>query len=302
MAPKAYAAGLQLAGVSVRDAMAAVARSLEASGIDGAVRDARLLVLEALGIAATDLLRDPERRLSVDEAARLAAFARRRGAHEPVSRIVGTRGFYGRTFKITPATLDPRPCTETVVEAALEIADREGWRETPIRILDVGTGTGALLLTLLAELPKATGVGTDISEAALAVARENASMLGVAGRATFLTRRTLDGIEGTFHLLVSNPPYIPTREIAALDLEVREYDPFTALDGGADGLDIYRALAHGLQSAVPEGWAVFEVGAGQAKAVAQMLRSAAGAAAPPEIKIWKDLGHHERCVAVRTHC
>jgi release factor glutamine methyltransferase len=302
MAPEAEAAVPPLAGLPAREAVAAVARALDAAGVEGAARDARLLLLAALGMSATDLVREPERPLAQDEAGRLADFARRRSAHEPVSRILGTRGFYGRTFRITPATLDPRPCTETVVEAALEIADREGWRGRPIRILDVGTGSGALLVTLLAELPLATGVGTDISDAALAVARENAMRLGVAERATFLNRRTLDGVEGRFDLLVSNPPYIPTEEIAALEPEVRVFDPFAALDGGPDGLDIYRALAAGLGRCVPEGWVVVEVGAGQAAAVEAIFRRAAAGRGheAPELKTWKDLGQHTRCVAMRT--
>jgi release factor glutamine methyltransferase len=221
--------------------------------------------------------------------------------HEPVSRILGVRGFYGRTFRISPATLDPRPCTETVIEAALEIADREGWRERPIRILDVGTGSGALLVTLLAELPSATGIGTDISDGALAAARENARGLGVASRAAFLNRSILEGVDGTFDLLVSNPPYIPTGDIAALEPEVRDFDPAGALDGGVDGLDFYRALAAGLAGRVPAGWALVEVGAGQAAAVESIFRGAAdGDAAAPEIRLWKDLGQHTRCVAVRT--
>lgn len=301
MAREVEAAAPVCAGITAREAMAAVTRRLDAAGIEGAQRDARLLLLGALGMSATDLLREPERRLSADEAARLAEFARRRGGHEPVSRILGSRGFYGRTFRITPDTLDPRPCTETVVEAALEIADREGWRAEPIRILDVGTGSGALIVTLLAELPMATGIGTDISEAALAVARENAERLGVAARATFLNRRTLDGVEGTFHLLVSNPPYIPTDAIATLEPEVRGFDPVIALDGGADGLAFYRALAEGFPRLLPAGWAAVEVGAGQAEDVAEIFRRvAAGTGAAPEIKTWKDLGQHTRCVAVQT--
>ncbi|MCC7254230.1 MAG: peptide chain release factor N(5)-glutamine methyltransferase [Hyphomicrobium sp.] len=291
---------VSFAGLAAREAAAALTRVLDAAGIEGAARDARLLLIEALGISATDLVREPMRRLSDGEAQRLAEFARRRARHEPVSRILGRRGFYGRTFRITPATLDPRPCTETVIEAALAIADQEGWRDAPIRILDVGTGSGALLVTLLAELPLATGVGTDISRAALAVAQENAERLGVASRATFLERRTLEGVEGTFHLLVSNPPYVARGDIAALEPEVRNFDPTAALDGGADGLDIYRALAKDLKGCVPAGWALLEVGAGQAADVESIFRRAAGSDAPPEVRLWKDLGQHTRCVAVRT--
>lgn len=299
MAPEARADAVSFAGLSAREASAALTRALDAGGIEGAARDARLLLIEALGISGTDLLREPERRLSEAEAAKLADFARRRAGHEPVSRILGTRGFYGRCFRITPATLDPRPCTETVVEAALEIVDREGWRARPIRILDIGTGSGALLVTLLAELPLATGVGTDISDAALAIAQDNAERLGVASRATFCKRRTLDGIAETFHLLVSNPPYIPTADIATLAPEVRDFDPLGALDGGTDGLDLYRALAAGLRTCVPAGWVLVEVGAGQAPDVEAIFRRAGGDAVL-EARLWKDLGQHTRCVAVRT--
>jgi release factor glutamine methyltransferase len=223
-----------------------------------------------------------------------------------VSRILGERGFYGRTFRITSATLDPRPCTETVIEAALAIAAREGWRERPIRILDIGTGSGALLLTLLAELPLARGVGTDISTDALSAAQANAAYLGVASRALFLNRRSLDGIagdgiEGTFDLMVSNPPYIPSGDIAALDPDVRDYDPLGALDGGEDGLEIYRELAAGFVQLVPKGWVLLEVGAGQAEAVERIFREVAGEGCLGEVSLWQDLGQHTRCVAIKTH-
>jgi release factor glutamine methyltransferase len=300
MALKPNAEIVSFTGLAAREAMASLTRALNGAGIEGAARDARLLLFAALDISATDLIREPERRLSNDEAQKLADFARRRMAHEPVSRILGSRGFYGRTFRVTPATLDPRPCTETAIEAALDVADSEGWRDIPIRILDIGTGSGALLVTLLAELPLATGVGTDISDGALEAARGNAERLGVAGRATFLKRRTLDGVDGTFHLLVSNPPYIPTGDIAALEPEVRDFDPLGALDGGTDGLDLYRALAAGLKDTVPMGWAIVEVGAGQSEAVESIFRRAVGPGALSDVRLWKDLGQHTRCVAVKT--
>ncbi|MDQ8698841.1 peptide chain release factor N(5)-glutamine methyltransferase [Hyphomicrobium sp. LHD-15] len=287
-------------GLQARDAAALLTRVLTEAGIEGAARDARLLVLAALGIDGTALVRDPDRRLDGRDAERLSEFARRRAAREPVSRILGERGFYGRTFRITPATLDPRPCTETVIEAALEIAGREGWRERPIRIVDIGTGSGALLLTLLAELPLASGIGTDISPDALAAAQANAVQLGVADRAVFLERRSLDGIDGTFDLLISNPPYIPSEEIASLEADVRAYDPLGALDGGADGLDIYRELAAGFARIVPDGWVLLEIGAGQADGVTGIFRDSADGRCLGDIRLWQDLGQHTRCVAIKT--
>lgn len=289
-----------VSGMTAREAQAAVGRLLAAAGIEDGPRDARLLVAAALGATAEDLLREPERPLSPQEADQLGGFAGRRAAHEPVSRILGTRGFYGREFRITPATLDPRPCTETIVEAALDVVRAAGWDARPLRILDVGTGSGALIVTLLAELPQATGVATDVSDEALAVARENAQRLGVAPRVTFLNARDLDGIEGPYDLLVSNPPYIPTADIPGLAPDVRTYDPMGALDGGADGLDVYRALARGLVRVVPQGWALFEVGAGQAEPVQDLLRSELQNALA-DVRVWQDLGQHTRCVAVRTH-
>lgn len=297
------AAGQSFAGLTAREALTRLTGLLAAAGIEGAARDARLLLLQALGITGAELITEPERRIDRGQADALAETARRRAANEPVSRIVGQRGFYGRTFRITPATLDPRPCTETVIEAALEIAAREGWRERPIRILDIGTGSGALLVTLLAELPSASGVGTDVSGEALEVARANARALGVAARAAFLERRSLDGIDGRFDLLVSNPPYIPSGDIATLEADVRDYDPRGALDGGADGLSVYRDIAAGMRDAVPSGWVLLEVGAGQSDAVAEILRTGmSGRDCLPEIGSWKDLGQHTRCVAIRTLC
>lgn len=287
------------AGLAVREAQAAVGQFLASAGLEDAGRDARLLVEAALGVTALDLLRDPARRLTADDARRLSAFARRRAAHEPVSRILGSRGFYGRDFRVTPAVLDPRPCTETVVDAALEVVTEEGWLDRPIRVLDIGTGSGALLVTLLAELPEASGVGTDVSDAALEIAADNASRLGVSARAVFFNRRNLDGIEGPFELLVSNPPYIPSADIDGLAPDVRSYDPEGALDGGADGLDVYRALAGDVVRVVPEGWALFEVGAGRAADVEDLLWSEVGSAAA-EVRVWHDLEQHARCVAVRT--
>lgn len=286
-------------GLCVRDAVGKLAAELSGTGVEQPARDARILVAAAIGGTLSDLLREPERRLGEAEAELLANSACRRMAREPVSRILGRRAFFGRDFSVGPATLDPRPCSETLIEAVLELADEEGWRARPIRILDAGTGSGCLLLTLLAELPLARGVGTDISAGALAVASENAGRLGLSERATFVEARYLAGIQGPFDLVVSNPPYIPSGEIESLEPEVKCYEPRGALDGGVDGLDAYRELAAGLAGVQPQGWAAFEVGAGQADSVVDILRrERPGVGA--NVRQRADLGGHRRCVAIRT--
>jgi release factor glutamine methyltransferase len=287
------------AGLSVRDAAGKLAAKLSGTGVEEPARDARILVASAIGGTLSDLLREPERSLDEAEAERLAHSADRRTAREPVSRILGRRDFFGREFIVGPATLDPRPCSETLVEAVLALADVEGWHTRPIRILDAGTGSGCLLLTLLAEMEQARGVGTDISAGALAVAQENADRLRLSERAEFIEARYLAGAPGTFDLVVSNPPYIPTRDIEGLEPEVRNYEPRAALDGGADGLDAYREIAAGLPRVLPRGWAVFEVGAGQADAVAEILKREQGPL-EGEVRQWTDLGGHTRCVAIQT--
>jgi release factor glutamine methyltransferase len=283
-------------GSSIAEALRAASLRLRQAGVESPDRDARLLLAAAARLDSLEIIRCPERVLGAPEAAAFAAMISRRLSREPVSRILGLRAFYGREFAVTPATLDPRPDSETVVDMALEIAAEQGWRDKTIRILDIGTGTGCLLLTLLAELPLSEGVGTDIDPAALDVARDNARRLGVESRARFETRRSLAAISGPFDLLVSNPPYIPTAEIEALEPEVRQFDPRAALDGGADGLGIYGEIAAGFSRVVPNGVAVLEVGAGQSTAVAalfdgQFVR---------QIRRKTDLGGHERCVAVWT--
>lgn len=287
------------AGLAVRDVLRRLTLRLDAAQIEAPAVDARRLVAAALGASTSDLLRDPDRRLSGDEADMLEGYAGRRLNHEPVSRILGRRGFYGRDFVVTGATLDPRPCSETLIEAVLAIAAEDGFAKKPIRLLDIGTGTGCLTLTLLAELPNATAVATDISREALDVAQRNAAQLGLLDRVEFQERRFLDGIDGVFDVLISNPPYIASGDIAGLEAEVREFDPRLALDGGADGLEAYRELGKGLARVLPEGWAFFEIGAGQAQDVAAILSQEAPVSA--EIRYFRDLGGHVRCVAAKTH-
>jgi release factor glutamine methyltransferase len=197
-----------------------------------------------------------------------------------VARIVGHKEFWGLEFKVTPATLVPRPETETLVEAALAaIPDRS----LALRIADFGTGTGALLLALLSEFPNAVGIGTDISISALAVARDNAVRLGVGSRAHFIACDYGSALRGPFDLIISNPPYIASGDIAGLDSEVRNYDPGRALDGGASGLDAYRAVvAHAGRLLAPEGIVVVELGAGQASSVAALMGKGGIAADAPK--------------------
>jgi release factor glutamine methyltransferase len=283
-------------GATVADVVRSASLTLRSARVECAERDARILVARAAGLSSLEILKDPDRVLSTAAAELALQFLGRRLSGEPVSRILGEREFYGRPFKVTPATLDPRPDTETVINAVLEMAHADGGPNRPLRILDVGTGTGCIGLTLLAELPNAQALLTDISQPALDVARENAERLGVGARANLQLAKSLDGVNGVFDVVVSNPPYIPTSEIGSLQLEVRDHDPHRALDGGADGLDVYREIIGGLGAVLPKGRIFFEVGAGQAMDVAAYLQ----AARLGDLRFWSDLGGHVRCVAALT--
>ena len=276
----------------------------KAAGLDTPGLDARLLLEAATGWPRESIVSAPERTLSPAQLASLSDFAIRRISHEPVSRILGRRQFWSLEFEVTPDTLDPRPDSETLIEAALDIvrqnAGQAGWLCGQPRILDIGTGTGCLLLTLLSELPHAIGTGTDISPAALAVARRNAGHLGLTTRATWVQANlVVDAIDGPFDLVVSNPPYIPSRDIARLAPEVRQFDPRLALDGGPDGLTAYRALIPGLRRIAPGCWAVLEFGAGQETAIIDLIRATEGDAVADAARLSHDLSGRPRCVAWR---
>jgi release factor glutamine methyltransferase len=260
---------------TLHEAFAAGAGRLREAGMETPELDARLLLCNAAGLSHEAYVAHARAPLRPEAAARFNAAIARRLAQEPVSRITGLREFYGRTFLVAPETLDPRPDTETLIGAALEIAASWGGCERPLTILDLGTGTGCILLTLLAELPEARGIGSDISQGALAIAAANAERLGVAERASFIAADWLDGIEGRFAIVVSNPPYIASKEIAGLAAGVRAYDPHLALDGGADGLAAYRQIAAdaGLRLA-EQGTILVEIGASQGEEVASIFRSA----------------------------
>ncbi len=248
---------------------------LAAAGIDSALSDARLLLMHALGIDRTGLLSRAAEPLPPEAAARYAAHLARRAAREPVSRILGRREFWSLDFALGPATLDPRPDSETLVEAALAAVPDRPVPGQPLRVLDLGTGTGCLLLAVLHDRPAAFGIGVDRSEEAARTARDNARALGLADRAAFTVGDWATALAGRFDLVLSNPPYIPDADIAALEPEVREHDPRLALSGGADGLDAYRALAGALPGLLaPGGTAVVELGIGQAADVAALFRAA----------------------------
>ena len=244
-------------------------------GIDSPALDARLLVGHALSLDHTGLATQAARSLSESERAAIAALAERRLQGEPVARILGVKEFWSLPLALSKATLVPRPDTETVVEAALE-AIGTSRRNEALRIADLGTGTGAILLALLHEWPNATGIGTDIDPRAIETAKANAEALGLASRAQFQIADFGTDLGERFDLVVSNPPYIPSRDIAALDREVREHDPLRALDGGADGLDAYRAIARAAPGLIrPDGHLILEIGAGQAANVRALVSSSA---------------------------
>jgi release factor glutamine methyltransferase len=252
-------------------------RTLAAAQIDSPAREARLLLAGLTATDAATLFAYPERPVSCAQAAAFHAAIARRTAREPLSRILGIREFWSLPFRLGPATLDPRPDSETVVEAALDLlsARTVQWRAAPWRLVDFGTGTGCLLLALLSELPAAMGIGVDLSPDAIAVATANAEALGLAGRASFSVGSWGAGLTGPVDLVVANPPYIPDADIAMLDPEVRCFDPALALEGGTDGLASYRALAPDLvRLLVQGGHAVLEVGQGQKNEVCTILVNA----------------------------
>jgi release factor glutamine methyltransferase len=224
---------------------------------------------------------------------------RRRLAGEPVSRIIGRREFWGLSFRISPNTLDPRPETELLVEAVLDYVRDQRLCGEPLRILDLGTGSGCLLAILLSELPLAFGVGVDRSNEALAVARENLSQLGLLDRSALLCANWLGAFDGErFDIIVGNPPYIPSSEIRMLAVEVRDYDPSMALDGGEDGLRAYRAiLAQAPRVLRRNGFLAFETGYEQAKVVGQMMGEASSMGMDFEMRVLTDLSGIERVVA-----
>ena len=280
--------------LSLGQAHTAAARLLREARIAAPELDARLLLCHAAGLTHEAYVAGINDALAPDAAARFGACVARRLAGEPVSRIVGVREFYGRPFRIDESTLDPRPDTETLIEAALELVGGE----VPLRLLDLGTGSGCILATLLAELPRAGGVGIDKSLPALELARANAEGLGVGDRARFIAGDWLEAVQDTFDLVVANPPYLSAADMAGLSNEVGAHDPKDALYGGTDGLVAYRRIVPRLLKVLrPGGIALFEIGHTQAEAVSGLLAEA-GLILEPEP--WRDLVGRPRVVGGRA--
>jgi release factor glutamine methyltransferase len=276
-------------------ALATLRRSLAENGAESAALEARCLVEAASGLDRAGVIAKGARPLGSEAAMRLNAFAARRLAGEPLARILGTREFWGLPFGLSAATLEPRPETETLVAAALRHCAKSSDRDRPWRILDLGTGSGCILVSLLKELPNATGFGVDRSRLALATASRNAERLGVAGRAFWVAGDWASAISCAFDIVVSNPPYVTTSDIATLACEVREHDPVLALDGGPDGLACYRSIVKALPRLLaPGGRAFLEIGAGQGPALRALL-AAEGLA---ELDSHRDLAAIERVVSV----
>lgn len=284
--------------------LAAARQRLKAAGIDTAAIDARLLVEAATGSSRLDLVTGADRQIDPEAAARLDGWLARRAAGEPVGRILGTASFYGLDFALGPDTLEPRPDTEVLVEVALGAVragrlpgvepDGDG-----LRLLDIGTGTGAVAVTLIVKLPKATGLATDLVPGAVEIARANAVRHGVAGRLEFATGSYFEPVAGRFGLIVSNPPYIASAVIGGLDREVRLHDPRLALDGGADGLDAYRVIAAGAGRHLPPGGMLaVEIGYDQSEAVCRLLAGAGF----EDSEVHRDLGGRDRVVSAVLPC
>lgn len=283
---------------TLRSARDRAARAFAAAGIGTAGLDARLIVSHLAGVTHEQFIAAPARLLDAADEARLDALIARRLAGEPVARIFGVKEFWGRDFALGAETLVPRPETELLVEAGLEALRDMGTGASP-RIADLGTGSGAILVSVLADHAGARGIGVDISLAALSVAAANAARHGVAGRARFVQANWLDALRPGFDLIMANPPYIASAAIATLPREVARFDPRPALDGGGDGLAAIRAIAAAAPARLaPGGVLLIEVGAGQASAAARLIADG-GLAVEPGRDLMRDLAGIERVVRGR---
>ena len=274
-------------GPLLREARARLAMA----GVDDPALDARLIVEHFSGTTRTQAIADPERSMDGNAIAAIEAALRRRAGGEPVHRILGYREFYGLRLSLSPETLEPRPDTETLVEAVLPFVEAMAAREGTCRILDLGTGTGAIALALLSAVPAATATGVDISAGALATAARNAGELGLGGRFTTVQSDWFEKVSGRYHVIAANPPYIPSQDIGNLQDEVRDFDPHLALDGGVDGLNPYRIIAaEAARFLEAESRIAVEIGHTQRNEVTDIFKAAGYALAAA----LRDLGGNDR--------
>jgi len=277
--------------VTISGALAAATIRLQDAGVDTPQLDARLLLQETAKIDHADIISSGNRVLSLDEAVHFERFIVRRCVREPVHRILGKRQFWGLELDVSPAVLEPRADTERLIEAVLEWVDAHSNRLHPLRIADIGTGSGAIVVALLSELKNATAVAVDICKDALTVARANACKYGLGERIQFVQGSHCQPLTGMFDLVLSNPPYISTPNIEGLAPEVRNFDPLIALDGGVDGLDAYRQLlAESFNFLTVNGAVFFEIGHDQATDITQMAEKLAWQG----IKTLQDLAGNDR--------
>lgn len=269
---------------------------LAAAAVDDPALDARLIVEHYSGTTRTQAIADPERKVDASAVTAIEAALRRRVGGEPVHRILGFREFYGLRLSLSPETLEPRPDTETLVDAVLPFVKEIAGREGACRILDLGTGTGAIALALLSIVPAATAVGVDISIGALETARRNAAQLGISERFTTLRSDWFEKVSGRYHVIAANPPYIPSEEIRNLQNEVRDFDPTRALDGGADGLDPYRTIAaEAARFLEAQGRIAVEIGHAQRIDVGDIFHAAGYRSAG----VFRDLGGNDRVLVLQ---
>ncbi len=276
-----------------------LSRLFQRAGLVCAQLDARILATEACGVPPEYAIFKPETALSPEQIQRASDFAARHLAGEPVSRILGRREFWGLSFQVSPDTLDPRPETELLVETVLSFVRSGGLKYAPLSIADLGTGTGCILGALLSELPRAQGLAVDCSWAALTMARDNLTRLGLLDRASFLCANWMSAIGGAaFDMIVCNPPYIAREEIQDLEASVRLYDPHTALNGGEDGLQAYRiVMPQALAGLKPGGLAVFEIGYRQGRAVLDLMKQSGPYPGFAGVRLLTDLSGADRAVA-----
>ena len=262
--------------------------------------DARLLVCNAAQITYENFVAYPDRPISELQLSSLSGYLERRQQGEPVSRILGTREFWSHSFNLSPDTLDPRPDTETLVEFSIEFIKNAKLENKEFRILDLGTGSGCIILSLLSEFNSAYGLGVDISYEALQTAKDNATTLGLNERVDLVQSNWLDAISGNFDIIVSNPPYIPSCEILNLEPDVRKFDPLRALDGGTDGMDAYKEIIAEIHPILAEnGVLIFEVGQNQEESIKNLLKTYNSEISFSKFSYKCDLSGITRCIATK---